>query len=127
MQFAAGDQPQVGQEWDLNQPVKLGASDFVVDSITFLGNGYRFDLWSENFPAGVTPDIQIIDRSMNAYPFDDIASTVDNSGNTAIMTVTLTTNGTPPTGNLTVNWGLQEYVPHSGPWSLVWTPSATNP
>ena len=51
-QFDAGDHPQVGQVWDLNRTVKLGASEFVIDSVTFLGNGYKFNLSSETLPAG---------------------------------------------------------------------------
>jgi len=37
IQFDTGDQPQIMQTWNLNLPVKLGASEFVVDSVTFLG------------------------------------------------------------------------------------------
>jgi len=126
-QFDAGDHPQVNQEWDLNQPVKLGASDFVVDSVTFLGNGYTFNLSSENLPEGVTPDIAIIDGSMSPYQFDNSDSRQSPAGNKVIYTITLTTKSPPPTGNLTVNWGLDEFIPQAGPWALVWTPSATNP
>jgi hypothetical protein len=126
-QFDAGDHPQVGQEWDLNQTVKLGASEFVIDSVTFLGNGYTFNLSSENLPPGVRPDIEIVDRSLSPYQFDNVDSNVDNSGKIARDTITLTTNNPPPTGKLRVNWGLDEFIPQPGPWSLTWTPSKTNP
>jgi hypothetical protein len=127
IQFDAGDHPQINQEWDLNLPVKLGASEFIVDSVTFLGNGYTFNLSSENLPEGVTPDIEIVDSSSSPYQFDNINSTVDNTGNKTIETITLTTTSSPPIGNLSVNWGLDEFIPQPGPWSLVWTPSKTNP
>ena len=104
IQFDAGDHPQINQEWNLNLPVKLGGSDFVVDSVTFLGNGYTFNLSSENLPEGVTPDVEIMDSSLSPYQFDNINSTVDNSRKKAIETITLTTNSSPPTGYLTVNW-----------------------
>jgi hypothetical protein len=126
IQFDAGDHPQVGQEWNLNQPVKLGASDFVVDSVTFLGNGYTFKLSSNNLPEGVTPDIDIVDRSLSPYQFDNNSS-LDNGGEKAIYTITLTTESTPPTGNLIVNWGLDEFIPQPGPWSLIWTLPKINP
>jgi hypothetical protein len=126
-QFDAGDHPQVGQVWDLNQTVKLGASEFVIDSVTFLGNGYKFNLSSETLPAGVTPDIEIVDSSLSPYQFDNIDSTVDNSGKIARDTITLTANNPLPAGNLSVNWGLDEFIPQPGPWSLTWTPSKTNP
>jgi hypothetical protein len=127
IQFDTGDHPQVMQKWNLNLPIKLGASDFVVNSVTFLGNGYTFNLSSENLPEGVTPDIEIIDGSLSPYQFDNISGTVDNTGNKAIETITLTTKSSPPTGDLTVNWGLDEFIPQLGPWSLIWTPSTTNP
>jgi hypothetical protein len=91
-----------------------------------LGNGYTFNLSSNNLPEGVTPDISIVDRSLNPYEFDNNSSS-DNGGEKAIYTITLTTESTPPTGNLSVEWGLDEYIPQPGPWSLIWTPSKTNP
>jgi hypothetical protein len=126
IQFDTGDHPQLMQIWNLNLPVKLGASDFVVDSVTFLGDGYTFNLSSENFPEGVTPDIDIVDGSLSPYQFDNISSTVDNAEKKAVITITLTTKSPPPTGNLIVNWGLDEYISQPGPWSLIWTPPNPN-
>ena len=120
IQFDTGDHPQVGQEWNLNLPVKLGASDFVVDSVTFLGNGYTFNLSSENLPEGVEPNIDIVDSSLSPYLFDNISPTT-------ISAITITTKSPPPTGNLTVNWWLDEFIPQPGPWSLIWTPPNPNP
>ncbi len=122
-QFDAGDHPQVMQTWNLNLPVKLDASDFVVDSVTFLGNGYTFNLSSNNLPEGVSPDIDIVDGSLSPWQFDSISSTIRKP----IITITLTAKSPPPTGNLTVNWGLDEYLPQPGPWSLIWTLPNTNP
>jgi hypothetical protein len=127
IQFDTGDHPQINQEWNLNLPVTLGASEFIVDSVTFLGNGYTFNLSSENLPVGVTPDIAIMDGSVSPYQFDNIDSMQSPVGSKVIYTITLTANNPPPTGNLTVNWGLDEFIPQPGPWSLVWTPSKTNP
>jgi hypothetical protein len=124
-QFDAGDHPQVGQEWNLNLFVQLGASDFIVESVTFLGNGYTFTLSDINLPEGVTPDIEIPDNSLSPFQFDSISSTVDNTENKA--TITLTTTSLPPLGKLTIKWGLDEYIPQPGPWSLTWTPSTSNP
>jgi hypothetical protein len=105
----------------------LGPSEFVVESVTFLGNGYTFLLSSENLPAGVTPNMDLEDRSSSPYQFDNVDSRVDNSGNKARITLTLTTNSPPPTGNLMVTWWLDEDIPQPGPWSLVWTPAKNNP
>jgi hypothetical protein len=123
LQFDAGEHPQVSQEWKLDQVVKLGAYELVVDSVTFLGNGYRFDLSYDPLPVGVTPGIEILDRSQSSYPFDDISETENGDEKKVLHTITLTTKSSPPTGNLTVNWNLEEYIPQPGPWSLVWTPS----
>lgn len=127
IQFNPGGQPQVGQQWNLNQSVALGSSEFVVDSVAFLGNGYIFNLSSENLPEGVTPDIEILDGSLNPYQFDNIDGTEEHAGNKSIHTIRLTTQNTPPTGNLIVKWGLDEFIPQPGPWSLVWAPPVTNP
>jgi hypothetical protein len=107
--------------------IKLGATEFVVDSVTFLGDGYTFSLSSDNLPEGVTPYLEIVDSSLSPYQFDNEASTQAPDGDKVLYTITLTTGSTPPTGNLTVNWGLDEFTPKEGPWSLVWTPSTTSP
>ena len=122
-----GDHPRVGQEWTLNQPIQLGSSNFVVDSVTFLGNGYTFHLSSEDLPEGVTPNIDFVDSASNSFYFENINSTVDTTGGKTIATITLTSQSTPPTGKLTVNWWMEEYIPQPGPWSLVWTPPKTDP
>jgi len=127
LQFDTGDQPQAGQKWELDQTVQLGASEFVVDSIIFLGNGYQFNLSSESLPEGVTPELEIVDRSSNVFQFDNIDSSVDNSNSKGVSTIKLTTQSVPPIGNLTLSWGLEEYPPQPGPWSLVWTPSTITP
>jgi hypothetical protein len=126
-QFDAGDHPQIGQAWDLNETVRLGPSEFVVESVAFLGNGYAFHLSSETLPDGVTPNLDILDRSSNPYPFDNLESSVDNSQSKAVITITMTTKNPPPTGTLTASWSLDEFIPQPGPWSLVWAPSKTNP
>jgi hypothetical protein len=126
-QIDTGDHPQIGQAWDLNQTIRLGPSEFVVESVTFLGNGYAFHLSSETLPDGVTPNLDILDRSSNLYPFDNLESSVDNSQSKAVITITMTTKSPPPTGTLTASWWLDEFIPQAGPWSLVWAPSNTHP
>jgi hypothetical protein len=126
-QLDTGEHPQAGQEWKLNLPVKLGASEFVVDSVTFLGDGYTFSLSSDNLPEGVTPYLEIVDSSLSPYQFDNEASTQAPDGDKVLYTITLTTGSTPPTGNLTVHWALDEFIPKEGPWSLVWTASTPSP
>jgi hypothetical protein len=126
-QFDTGDHPQVMQKWALNLPVKLGAYEFVVDSVTFLGNGYTFNLSSENLPEGVTPSIDMIDSSASPFQFDNSSSTENRVSNKVLYTITLTTKSPPPTGNLTVSWSMDESIAQPGPWSLVWTPPTTNP
>jgi hypothetical protein len=115
------------QKWALNLPVKLGAYEFVVDSVTFLGNGYTFNLSSENLPEGVTPSIDMIDSSASPFQFDNSSSTENRVSNKVLYTITLTTKSPPPTGNLTVSWSMDESIAQPGPWSLVWTPPTTNP
>jgi hypothetical protein len=125
IQFNTGEHPQVMQKWDLNLPVKLGPSDFVIESIVFLGNGYKFELSSANLPEGVTPDIEILDSSLSPYQFENSSSTIDNTRKAA--TVALTAKSPAPIGNLTVKWGLEELIVQPGPWSLVWAPSIDKP
>ena len=98
-----------------------------MDSVTFLGNGYLFNLSSENLPDGVTPDIEIVDGLLSPYQFDNTSGTLNDTGKKVLYTITLTTKSPPPVGNLTVNWGLDEFIPQPGPWSLTWSPSKINP
>jgi hypothetical protein len=125
--FDAGDHPRTSQKWELNQTVKLGESEFVIQTITFIGNGYEFKLSSKNLPEGVSPGIEFLDSSSNLFQFDSIDEKQFPAGKTMMYTITLTSSSPPPAGTMTLNWWLDEAVPQSGPWSLVWGPSKTKP
>lgn len=127
VQFDAGEYPQVNQEWKFNQPVKVGAYTFVLDTITFIGNGYVLNLSYENLPEGVSFYINFIDNPSHPFQFDNTSETENDAGNKVLYTITLTTKNPPPTGNFIVEWQLDESIPQPGPWSLIWTPSTTNP
>jgi hypothetical protein len=128
-QFDAGDHPQVGQEWSLQRPVRLGAYTFTLDTISFTGNGYKLNLSYENLP---TPPsallfVNLIDDPSNPFQFDNTDERENQAGNKVSKTITFTTNNAPPTGNLTIDWQLEEAIPQTGPWSLVWQPSTIKP
>ncbi|HLO16212.1 MAG TPA: DUF4179 domain-containing protein [Anaerolineales bacterium] len=127
IQFEAGDHPQVGQEWNLNQLVKLGAYTFTLDKITFIGNGYVLHLSYENLPQSVSFFVNLVDNPSNPFQFDNSDERENHVGTKVLHTITLTTKSPPPIGNLTVEWQLDESIPQPGPWSLVWTPSTTRP
>jgi len=126
-QFDAGDHPQVNQEWRFNQPVKVGTYTFVLDTITFIGNGYVLNLSYENLPQSVTFFVNVIDDPSNPFQFDNSDGRETHVENKVLHTITLTATNPPPTGNLIVEWQLDEAISHPGPWSLNWTPPITNP
>lgn len=127
LQFDAGDHPQVNREWKLNQPVEVGGYRFVLDTITFIGNGYVLNLSYENLPESVTFYVNFIDTPSNPFQFDNTSEIENHAGNKVLHTITLTSINPPPTGKLIVEWQLDESIPQPGPWSLIWTPSKTNP
>jgi hypothetical protein len=126
-QFDTGDHPQVDQEWKFNQPVKVGAYTFTLDTITFIGNGYVLRLSYDNLPISVSFYVDIMDTLSNPFQFDGRNGEQNQVGNKTLDTITLTSENPPPTGKLIVEWQLDEAVPQAGPWSLTWTPSKTNP
>jgi hypothetical protein len=126
-QFDTGDHPQVNQEWKFNQPVKLGAYTFILDSITFIGNGYVLNLSYDNLPLGVSFYVSLIDTPSNPFQFDGPNGRENQVGNKTVNTLTFTSKNAPPMGKLIVEWQLEEAIPQAGPWSLIWTPSKTNP
>jgi hypothetical protein len=126
-QFDTGDHPQVDQEWKFDQPVKVGAYTFVLDTITFIGNGYELSLSYDTLPESVSFSVDMIDNPSNPFQFDNSNETENQVENRVLHTITLTTNNPPPTGKLIVEWQLDESISQPGPWSLIWTPSKTNP
>ena len=126
-QFDTGDHPQVNQEWKFNEPVQVGDYAFVLDTITFTGNGYVLNLSYYNLPQSVSFYVALIDTPSNPFPFDGPNGTESQVGNKTLNTITFTSKNTPPTGKLIVEWQLDEAIPQPGPWSLSWTPSKTNP
>lgn len=122
-----GRSPQAAQTWELGRSVRLGSSELVIESATFTGSGYSFTFTSTGLPAGVTPDIRILDKASTPFEFERIDSVQRLVGDRVRYTVTLTAGTTPPTGELTVEFGLEELIPRLGPWSLTWSPGGVNP
>jgi hypothetical protein len=117
-QFDAGSNPQVGQKWELNLPLRLGNYEYVMDSVEMVEGGYLFQYHSGvDVPAGTALMFNIL----GASPEND-ASTVHARETTVEYTNRLTYLPAPPTGPLTVESSLYESVPLPGPWTLTWTP-----
>lgn len=125
--FDPGDDPQMNEEWKLNRPVTVGVYTFVLETITFVGNGYVLNLSYNDLPESVSFYVDLLDSSLSPYQFDNIDSKETHSGNKAIQTITFTAKNPLPAGKLIVEWQLEETIPHAGPWSLTWTPVKTNP
>ena len=125
--FDTGEHPQTNQEWKFNQPVKVGAYTFVLDTVTFIGNGYVLNLSYDNLPITVSFSVSLIDTPSNPFQFDGPNGAEKQVGNKTLNTLTFTSKNPPPTGKLIVEWQLDEAVPQAGPWSLTWIPSKTNP
>jgi hypothetical protein len=126
-QFDTGDHPQPMEKWDLNLPIKVGERDILVEAVTYLGNGYAFQASSENLPEGDDPFIYFSESSLPSDQIDRVDSMKTAVGSKTIFTTTITTQSATPTGKLIVVLAWDEEVPINGSWSLIWTPSTTNP
>lgn len=111
-----GQDPQLGQKWDLNRTVKLGGYDIVIEDIAKVENGYSIhfhtdasvpDLVLNFFVAGV--DSTQGGGSSNRQPQEVLYSETINFDS-------------PPTGNLTILLTLGKITQLPGPWTLIWSP-----
>jgi len=115
--FDAGSNPQIGQKWELNIPIHLGAYEYVMDSVEIVQGGYLFKYHSgTDVPEGQSLLFNIPDTSP-----EQNASRV-NTQKTIVEYSETITYSSIPTGPLTVELSLYESVPLQGPWKLTWTP-----
>jgi hypothetical protein len=116
-QFDAGSNPQIGQKWELNLPIHVGAYQYVMDSVEVVEDGYLFKYHSgKDVPEGQSLDPIILGSSpeKNAGRVISGGSRVDYSDHLTFSSL--------PTGQLTVELNLYESMPLQGPWTLTWTP-----
>jgi hypothetical protein len=116
--FDAGSNPQAGQKWELNLPIHLRNYDYVIDSVEAIKDGYTFKYHSGLNAENQTLFINILGSSPKQ----------DNNGN-LIQQETVVEYSESfmypapiPTGQLTVELSLTEFLPLHGPWTLTWTP-----
>jgi hypothetical protein len=115
--FETGANPQVGQKWELNLPVRLGTYEYVMDSVEMVEGGYLFKYHSgADVPEGQALGLRIV----GAQPEKD-ASTVHGGGTRVEYSENITFSS-PPTGPLIVELSLYESLTLPGPWKLTWTP-----
>ena len=107
--------------------MQVGGYPFTLEKITFVDNGYVLDLSYEPLPLATSFYINLSDDPSKPFEFENGADTQTQAGTRILHTITLTTEGKPPSGTLTVEWHLQDAIPETGPWSLVWVPSTTKP
>ncbi len=116
--FDAGANPQVGQKWELNFPVRLGNYAYVMDSVEVVENGYLFKYHSGiDVPKGTSPLFNIISHT----PEKD-SSELRDGKTTVEYSEKLVYSPPLPTGQLTVELISMETIPLNGPWTLTWTP-----
>ena len=117
-QFDAGDNPQLGQKWELNLPIRLGSYEYVMDTVEVIENGYLFKYHSgTDVPEGTSPLFNIIGHT----PEKD-SSTLHNGKTTVTYSQQFTYLPPLPTGQLTVQLTSMETTPLQGPWTLTWSP-----
>jgi len=117
-QFDAGANPQIGQKWELNLPVRLGKYEYVMDSVEVIENGYLFKYHSgTDAPQGTALLFNLIGHT----PEQD--SSEVRSGETIVTYLEKLTYSPLPTSQLTVVLTSDETVPLRGPWTLTWSPS----
>jgi len=121
-QFDTGPNPQVGQKWQLNLPLKLGGYDYVIDWVEMLKKGYLVRWHSGiDVPEGTSFTLTLpgILPSTSEGPWgEEDRSRKDQ----VIYAQNFLMNGPGPTGILTVELTLYQTVPLPGPWTLNWMP-----
>jgi hypothetical protein len=124
--FDTGLHPQIGQVWQLNQPIQLSKYDYIVESAEMIEDGYLFRFHSgTDVPEGTSFLLHIVGSSQERGP---AAGEEDRRPKDIVKySQNITYLVPPPTGQLTVELSLFEEVPLQGPWTLKWTPSNTNP
>jgi len=123
IKFDAGSNPQIGQKWDLDLPIHVRSYEYVINSVEVIKNGYLFKYHSgSDAPKGISLNIVILGSSSEGD-----SDSVDNRNIVAQYSNSLTYPSSMPTGSLTVELSLTEFVPLQGPWTLTWTPSQTKP
>ena len=116
--FDAGTNPQIGQKWELNLPVRVGNYKYVMDSVEVIEDGYVFKYHSgTDVPEGISPLFNLIGHT----PEKD-SSELHNGKTTVTYSEQLTYMPPLPNGQLTVELTLSESVPLQGPWTLTWMP-----
>jgi hypothetical protein len=113
----AGSNPQIGQKWELNLPIHLGAYDYVMDSVEMVEGGYLFQYHS----GGDVPEGQALLFNILGTSPEQNAGRENFKGTEVEYSETITYSS-PPTGPLTVELTLYKSVPLQGPWKLTWTP-----
>jgi hypothetical protein len=108
--FDAGQNPQAGQEWQLNQDVRLGDFTVRVNKIVFTGTGYYFEMTAPSEVRSVSLDI------LDTTPLGG------SSGNNGQGLLTASADyDQPPNGLLTVSLSAPILTLRGG-WSLQWQP-----
>ncbi len=113
-----GANPQLGQKWELNLPVRLGNDEYVMDSVEVIENGYLFKYHSgTDVPEGVSPMFNLI-----GYTAEQDHSELINGQTMVKYSERLLYAPSLPTGQLPVELTAMETVPLPGPWILTWSP-----
>jgi len=116
--FDAGANPQTGQKWELNLPIRLGSYEYIMDSVEAIENGYLFKYHSgTDVPEGTSLMFNLIGHT----PEKD-SSELRNGKTIVTYSERLTYSSPIPTGQLTVQLSSTETTPLHGPWTLTWSP-----
>jgi hypothetical protein len=116
--FDVGANPQTGQTWEFNVPVRLGSYGYVMDSVEMIENGYLFKYHSgTDVPEGTSLLFNLIGHTP-----EQNSSEVRNGATVVEYSEELIFSPPLPTGQLTVELTSMETVPLQGPWTLTWTP-----
>ena len=121
--FEAGLNPQAGQKWEIDLPVRLRGYEHVIDSVEAIESGYLFKYHSgSDAPEGVGLFINILGVSPDQQNNMQANSTLVNQGKTVVYADNIVYPPPLPTGVLTVELSLTESVLLHGPWTLIWSP-----
>jgi hypothetical protein len=111
-----GQDPQLGQKWELYRTVNLRGYDFVIEDIAKVENGYSIR---------VHTDASVPELSLNFFVAG--VDSTQGGGSVIRQTQEVIYNETInfdslPSGNLTFLLTLNKIIQLPGPWTLTWSP-----
>lgn len=122
-QVDIGPNPQVGQKWNLNLPIRLGGYDYIIDQVEVLKNGFLVSWHSgADLPEGTSFELSI--PGLSPSMTEGLRGMEDRRKDRINYAQNFLTDEPLPIGVVPFELTLDQTVELPGPWTLTWTSPA---